>query len=1120
MVCPACGEQSPDKAKFCSECGAQLAEPPAQQEERKVVTVLFADLVGFTSRSEQMDVEDVRGTLQPYHHLLRRELERHGGTVEKFIGDAVMALFGAPTAHEDDPERAVRAALAIQDAVARLREEDPKLDLHVRIGVNTGEALIVLGARPAEGEGMASGDVVNTAARLQSAALVDGVLVGEVTYRATDRAIRYADAESVVAKGKADPIRVWQALEPRSMLPEQTRIDDLRLVGRETELGLLVGGLERACGEPATQLVTVVGAPGIGKTRLVYELFLHIDERPDSVRWRRGRSLAYGEGIAFWALGEMVKAEAGILESDSAEVTADKLDDAVAAVMAEEHDHEWVVRHVRPLVGLDAVTPVSVESGRLESFAAWRRFFEALAEDGPTVLVFEDLHWGDDGLLDFIDLLAERAGEVPLLIVCTTRPELLERRAGWSGGKTNTQTLLLSPLSDEDTARLVGELLDQALLPADTQRALLVRAQGNPLYAQEYVRMLRDRGMLAQEGGGWRLIGEPEELPESVQAIIAARLDTLSEAERRLIQDAAVVGKTAWLGAVCAISDMSPWQADEVLHGLERKQLLRRARRSSVAGEVEFSFAHALTQEVAYNQIRRPERAHRHERAAAWMEHLSGERDDKAELLAHHYTTALNLRHQAGEETSDIANKARSALVEAGKQAQAVNAHAAAARHFAAAIDLSTAEDPIRRRLLLDLATASYHAGIADETMLRSALDAQVSAANWSSAAEACVVLAEWLDTYAGHGQEAEQIVSRAYEYATRGGYSPLSSRIAYDKAWRLVVTGRSQEALEVTEAAIRDAERAGDETGRALLRIWHGASLVEAGDASGVQELRDASIVLARNEHPKTPIAFSTMAEAYIGLGEFSAAARARDELAHWAERFGQAYQVGYAQTGQAEDAYHSGDWKQALELSLPLIDHPAGQVASAARWVRGRLAIASGEITTAIDDANRITNYAIAGGNDEVLFFGRALSAIAYHRTDDGSESDNALNRFLDRWRQVGGMLSSAYVLAEVSAAIGDRDSVRQAAALLPQGTRWREALTTIVEHRYTDSAQAFQEIGSQPLQAGAYLLAAHQAADARQTAQSAQFAEQALSFYRRVEAVAYIREAERLLQRTATA
>ena len=318
MLCAQCGQENPDGFRFCGSCGVQLGKVPAS-EERKVVTVLFADLVGFTSRSERMDVEDVRGTLAPFHALLRDELEHYGGTVEKFIGDAVMAVFGAPAAHEDDPERAVRAALSIRAAIDRLNDSEPDLDLHLRVGVNTGEALVVLSADAARGEAMVSGDVVNTAARLQAAAPVDGILVGETTYRATDRAVTYRSAEPVVAKGKTRPVVAWEALEARARLGvDVVQRPTTPLVGRGEEIGLVLDAFRRCRAESAVQLVTIVGVPGIGKSRLVWELLQAVERDPEFVTWRQGRSLPYGDGVTFWALGEMVKAQAGILDSDTA----------------------------------------------------------------------------------------------------------------------------------------------------------------------------------------------------------------------------------------------------------------------------------------------------------------------------------------------------------------------------------------------------------------------------------------------------------------------------------------------------------------------------------------------------------------------------------------------------------------------------------------------------------------------------------------------------------------------------------------------------------------------------------------------------------------------------------
>ena len=686
MTCPECGHENPADARFCSSCGAALAAEPARpREERKVVTVLFADLVGFTSRAEQMDPEDVRAVLEPYHARLRTELERRGGTVEKFIGDAVMALFGAPTAHEDDPERAVRAALAIRDSI---REEG---DLEVRIAVTTGEALVALDARPAEGEGMASGDVVNTAARLQSAAPVNGILVDETTYRATSQKIDYREAEPVSAKGKQEPVPSWEVVEARSSFGVDLAQDQRApLIGRERELDVLVNALGRVRAERSPQLVTLVGVPGIGKSRLVYELSQVIENEAELTSWRQGRSLPYGEGVSFWALGEMVKAQAGMLETDSTEEAAGKLARSVRELV-DESEADWVERHLGALVGLESEQELKGDH-RAEAFAAWRRFFEALAEERPLVLVFEDLHWADEGLLDFVDHLVDWAGGVPILVVGTARPELLSRRAGWGGGKPNALTLSLSPLDDDETARLLAALLERSVLPAETQTALLQRAGGNPLYAEEFVRMVTDRELLTGEG--------ELPLPESVQGIVAARLDALPDEEKTLLQDAAVLGKVFWLGAAAEIAAVDRPAAEEALHRLERKEFVRRERRPSVAGESEYAFRHLLVRDVAYSQIPRARRAEKHRLAGEWIERL-GRPEDHAEMLAHHYSSALELARAAGADTSALEEPARLALREAGDRAYALGAYQTARKFYAATVEAWPEDEPFSPGLLI-----------------------------------------------------------------------------------------------------------------------------------------------------------------------------------------------------------------------------------------------------------------------------------------------------------------------------------------------------------------------------------------------------------------------------------
>jgi tetratricopeptide (TPR) repeat protein len=435
--------------------------------------------------------------------------------------------------------------------------------------------------------------------------------------------------------------------------------------------------LARVRAERTPQLVTLVGVPGIGKSRLVYELSRIVDADAELINWRQGRSLPYGDGISFWALGEMVKAQAGILESDTSNEAEAKLDEMTADVMPGASDADWVCRHLGTLAGFRDGGVSAGGDSRSEAFAAWRYFFEALAERRPLVLVFEDLHWADDGLLDFVDYLADWAGEVPMLVVGTARPELLARRSGWGGGKPNALTLSLAPLSDDDTARLIGLLLGRGLVEAGQQGALLAHAGGNPLFAEQYVQMLADQG-----------VGRQLPLPESIQGIIGARLDLLAPPEKRLLQDAAVIGKVFWPGAVAAIGgDVGRGQLEEHLHTLERKQFVRRERRSSVAGETQYAFVHVLLRDVAYGQIPRAVRVGKHAKAAGWIESL-GRAEDHAEMLAHHYLSALELGRAANQDTGGLAPGARTALQAAGDRAFTLNAFKSAAGFYQAALSL------------------------------------------------------------------------------------------------------------------------------------------------------------------------------------------------------------------------------------------------------------------------------------------------------------------------------------------------------------------------------------------------------------------------------------------------
>jgi class 3 adenylate cyclase/tetratricopeptide (TPR) repeat protein len=1121
-VCQRCGEDNPERTRFCLACGAPLAAPvSARREERKRVSVLFCDLVGFTSRSEWLDIEDVRGVLAPYYQRLRSELERFGGTVEKFIGDAVMALFGAPVAHEDDPERAVRAALAIREAIAEANRQDPGLELHVRIGVTSGEALVALDAQPSQGEGMASGDVVNTAARLQAAAPTDGVLVDEVTFRATNRAISYRSVEPISAKGKAEPVAVWQALDPRASLGvDVAQAPAAALVGRERELELLRAALARAREEQAPQLVTLVGVPGIGKSRLVWELRKLVEAEPELTTWRQGRCLPYGEGVALWALGEMVKAQAGILESDPADAAAGKLDRAVGDLIAEEREAAWVIGHLRPLVGL-AGRPDIGGDRRGEAFAAWRRFLEALAEQRTAVLVVEDLHWADDTLLDFLDHLVDWAAEVPLLMVATARPELLARRPGWGGGKPNAATVSLSPLLEDDTARLVAALLDQAVLPVELQAALLAQAGGNPLYAEEYVRMLADRGFLRRAGGTWRLERAGElPLPETVQGIIAARLDVLSPQEKALVQDAAVLGKVGWLGALAALAGTDPFTLEEPLHALERKEFLRRERRSAVAGERQYVFRHVLVRDVAYGQLPRAARAGKHRRAAEWIEGLSPDRaEDRAELLAHHYASALGFARAAGQDTNGLVEPARLALRDAGERALELNAFAAAARWFAAALELWPTDDPQRPRLLLQLGQARFHAEEAGGEPLAEARDGLSAQGDREAAAEAEALLGR-LARSQGNGKAAMEHTRRAAALLEGTGPSRARALALVSLASSLLERGDAQEAIQVGRQGLAIANELGlDELrGRALNYI--GCARFESGDWDGVADLEEAIAVTVEANSPYSAAAYRNLGAVLFVLGDPTRARRADVKGREAAERFGLAGELRRFPAERVVDAYFQGRWDMARRGADQFIaESQAGSrhfLEIICLVVRGRIRLACGDRDGALQDAAAALEFAKQASEPQILqpalgFHARVL--LAAGRTNAAGAEASGLLVMLAKERAVVAENDWSSDLAIVLQALGRGAELAQFATRTTP-TPWLQAATAFATGEFGRAAELYAQIGSLPDEAFARLCSAKQLVAAGHPAEAKAQLDRALAFYRAAGASAYLRDGEVLL------
>src|SRR5919204_1582409 len=897
LTCPSCGRENPDGARFCNACASPLQPDELPRgEERKTVTVVFVDLVGFTAQADRLDPEDVRGLLSPYHAYVRGELERRGGTVEKFIGDAVMGVFGAPAAHEDDPERAVRAALAIRDWSAE------QADLNVRVAVNTGEALVNIGAQPAEGEAMVAGDVVNTAARMQTAAPIDGILVGETTYRATRDAISYREAPPVLAKGKAESIAVGGALEPLARygvdVAERARTP---LIGRERELELLHSMLGRVRDERAAQLVTIVGVPGIGKSRLVRELFRLVDEEAELTTWRQGRCLPYGESVTFWALGEILKAEAGILESDQLDEVERKLRGAIAKYIADETDARWLEGELRSLVG---AVGDGAQRDASASTAAWRRFLDAMAEQRPTVLVFEDLHWGDDGLLDFVDDLVDWLRDVPLLVLGTARPELLERRQGWGGGKANATTISLQPLAEQDTARLIGQLFEQPLQLADEQQLLLERAGGNPLFAEQFVRMVSERG-------------ETGALPESVQGVIAARLDALPRQEKELLQEAAVHGKVFWAGGIASALRVETERVEHLLRALERKDFVRRERRSAVAGDTQYSFHHVLLRDVAYGQIPRRARSEKHRHAAEWIEGL-GRAEDHAELLAYHYKQTLALARAASAEVDPaVVAKARDALRAAGQRALALSAYAVAEAFFADALELTAETDQLRPALLLARARALFPLGGPGLELLRESLEGFRAQGDAEGAAQAATIAARY-SWFAGDRAATDRYILMALEEVADRPRSPARAEALSNRSGFQMLDGKYEESMRVGAEALPLVDALGMEDQRARVHIVVGTARVGLGDVGGIEEIKKG-LPVARGvpNYDMVANAYANLTSEFHILAKLEDARRAWEEFADWSERYGLDRFLRTARFESAGWAYLDGRWDDAVAIA-----------------------------------------------------------------------------------------------------------------------------------------------------------------------------------------------------------
>ena len=721
-TCPSCGAANLPAAKFCSECATPLGgsasrasathapTPTAAEEptaERRLVSVLFADLAGFTAFSEGRDAEEVRELQTRYFDTVREIIARYGGTVEKFIGDAVMALWGAPIAREDDAERAVRAGLDLADAVRSLAP-----GIEVRTGIQTGEAAVTIGAT---NQGMVAGDIVNTASRLQSVAAPSTVLVGEATQRAAGSAIVFEAADDQVLKGKASPVPAWRALRVVAQRGGVGRSDAIEapFVGRDEELRQLKDLFHATGREGRPRLVSVLGPAGIGKSRLAWEFLKYVDGLVEPVWWHDGRSPAYGDGISFWALGEMVRGRAGLQETDDEPTTRAGIAAILRTHVSDEAERAWIEPALLSLLGVESGI------GSEQLFGAWRTFFERLTVSGSVVMVFEDLHHADSGLLDFIDHILEWSRNVPILIVTLARPELLERRPDWGAGKRSFTSIHPEPLSTEAMRQLLAGLVPG--LPTSARDAIVARADGIPLYAVETVRMLLAQGRLVLEGAVYRPVDDLSELavPETLTALIAARLDELDVADRGLVADAAVLGQSFTLAGVAAVSGVDPAALEPRLRSLVRRELLVQMVDPRSPERGQYAFVQALIREVAYNTLAKRDRKVRHLAAARFFESL--ETEELAGALAGHYLAAQGYASD-GPEADALAAQARVALRGAAERAAALGAHTQAIAFLEHALAVSPAVAD--RADLHERALASALQGLVAEVAERHGLGA------------------------------------------------------------------------------------------------------------------------------------------------------------------------------------------------------------------------------------------------------------------------------------------------------------------------------------------------------------------------------------------------------------
>ena len=1077
VACPACAATNEPSARFCGECAAPLdaaaPAPPAARPaatgagdapvaERRVVSVLFADLVGFTPYAEGLDPEDVRDTLARYFDLAGQVIGRYGGTVEKFIGDAVMAVWGAPTAREDDAERAVRAALELVDAVHVLGP-----DINVRAGVLTGEAAVTLGAT---NQGMLAGDLVNTASRLESAAAPGTVLVGEATQRSAGRAIAFEPAGEQTLKGRAAPVPAWRALRVVAEVGGRHRRETFEapFVGRADELRLLKELFHATDRERRARLVSVIGPAGIGKTRLAWEFLKYVDGLVDTVWWHDGRSPAYGEGISFWALGEMVRARAGLLETADEATTRARVAEMVATLIPDEAERRWIEPALLALLGVEA------RVGADHLFGAWRTFFERLAASAPVVMVFEDFHSADPGLLAFVDHLLEWSRNVPIYVLTLARPELLERRPTWGAATRSFTSIHLEPLPEPAMRELLAGLVPG--LPPPAVRAIVARAEGVPLYAVETVRMLLAEGRLAIDGSVHVPVGDLATLavPETLSALIASRLDGLDPASKALVSDAAVLGQSFTPAALSAVSGIDEADVEPLLRGLVRREILAVEADPRSPERGQYAFVQALIREVAYNTLARADRRRRHLAAARFFETLGS--DELAGALAGHYLAAYATLAD-GPERDALAGQARIALSAAADRAAALGAHEQAAAFCEHALTVTS--DPADRAALEQRAGEEASAGGRHEAAhrhLTEAIAARRALGDRSAIAGAAAARGRALLSSHRTADALPLLASAVAEFSDLAG-DPGFIALEGQLARAHFLADDLPRAIEVADRVLEAAERADLAPIVADTLVTKGTALALRG-----RTIEGLAVLRAGRDLAETKGFGLTLVRAHVNRTSIQGIGDPRAGLEVGRVGLALARQLGYRRAASilfvnaAEDALRTGDWAWALdELEATLADELEGldpgmplQISTSLRALRGE------PVDDPLAELARVVGPSTEPNMLASLQIATAFAAFAEGRLADARAAWHKVATY-----SVGNYIDAMARSARAALWAGDPDGARQDLAALDaspsHGPATEADRTTIragiaaldgrgaeAAGRYRDALRAWRDLG----------------------------------------------------------